>query len=33
MLVNRRVHGELTPEKIDAIIEKCRQKGGGGNPP
>ena len=26
MLVNRRVHGELTPEKIDAIIETCRQK-------
>jgi len=26
MLVNRRVHGELTPEKIDAIIEKCRHK-------
>jgi NADH-quinone oxidoreductase subunit E len=24
MLVNRRVHGELTAEKIDAILEKCR---------
>jgi NADH-quinone oxidoreductase subunit E len=24
MLVNRRVHGELTPEKIDAILEKLR---------
>ncbi len=32
MLVNRRVYGELTPEKIDGIIEKCRQKGGGGIP-
>jgi NADH-quinone oxidoreductase subunit E len=32
MLVNRRVHGELTPEKIDAIIETCRQNGGGGIP-
>lgn len=32
MLVNRRVHGELTPEKIDAIIEKYRQKAGGGIP-
>ncbi len=28
MLVNRRVHGELTPEKIDAIIETCRLQGG-----
>ena len=26
MLVNRRVYGELTPERVDAIIEKCRQK-------
>jgi NADH-quinone oxidoreductase subunit E len=33
ILVNRRVYGELTPQKIDEIIEKCRQKGGGGNPP
>lgn len=32
MLVNRRVYGELTPEKIDGVIEKCRQKGGGGIP-
>lgn len=24
MLVNRRVHGELTPEKIDGILEKLR---------
>lgn len=32
MLVNRRVYGELTSEKIDTIIEKCRQKGGGGIP-
>jgi NADH-quinone oxidoreductase subunit E len=24
MLVNRKVHGELTPEKIDAILEKLR---------
>ena len=26
MLVNRRVHGELTPEKIDGILEKCRSE-------
>jgi NADH-quinone oxidoreductase subunit E len=26
MLVNRRVHGSLTPEKIDEIIEKCRRE-------
>jgi len=26
MLVNRRVHGSLTPEKIDGILEKCRHK-------
>jgi len=26
MLVNRRVHGELTPEKIDGILEKCRNQ-------
>jgi NADH-quinone oxidoreductase subunit E len=26
MLVNRRVHGNLTPEKIDGILEKYRQK-------
>jgi NADH-quinone oxidoreductase subunit E len=26
MLVNRRVYGELTPEKIDEIIEKCRRE-------
>jgi NADH-quinone oxidoreductase subunit E len=26
MLVNRRVYGDLTPEKIDGILEKCRQK-------
>jgi NADH-quinone oxidoreductase subunit E len=32
MLVNRRVYGELTPEKIDGIIEKYRQKGGVGTP-
>ncbi len=25
MLVDRRVHGELTPEKIDAILERLRQ--------
>jgi NADH-quinone oxidoreductase subunit E len=30
MLVNRRVHGNLTPEKIDEIIEKCRQQAGKG---
>ncbi len=28
MLVNRRVHGYLTPEKIDEILETCRQKAG-----
>jgi NADH-quinone oxidoreductase subunit E len=28
MLVNRRVHGHLTPEKIDEILETCRQKAG-----
>jgi NADH-quinone oxidoreductase subunit E len=27
MLVNRRVHGNLTAEKIDGIIEQCRHKG------
>ena len=26
MLVNRRVHGNLTPEKIDGILEKCRHE-------
>jgi len=26
MLVNRRVHGELTPEKIDGILEKLREE-------
>jgi NADH-quinone oxidoreductase subunit E len=26
MLVNRRVHGSLTAEKIDEIIEKCRRE-------
>lgn len=26
MLVNRRVHGNLTPEKIDGIIDDCRRK-------
>jgi NADH-quinone oxidoreductase subunit E len=26
MLVNRRVHGELTPEKIDGIIAKLREE-------
>jgi NADH-quinone oxidoreductase subunit E len=26
MLVNRRVYGNLTPEKIDEILEKCRHK-------
>ncbi|MCU0601697.1 MAG: NADH-quinone oxidoreductase subunit NuoE [Desulfobacterales bacterium] len=26
MLVNRRVYGELTPEKIDGILEKCRSE-------
>jgi NADH-quinone oxidoreductase subunit E len=26
MLVNRRVYGSLTPEKIDEILVKCRQK-------
>jgi NADH-quinone oxidoreductase subunit E len=26
MLVNRRVHGSLTPEKIDEIIAKCRRE-------
>jgi NADH-quinone oxidoreductase subunit E len=26
MLVNRRVYGELTPEKIDEIIAKCRRE-------
>ena len=26
MLVNRRVHGSLTPEKIDEILNDCRQK-------
>lgn len=30
MLVNRRVYGELTPEKIDGILAKYRQKAGGG---
>jgi NADH-quinone oxidoreductase subunit E len=25
MLVNRRVHGSLTPEKIDEILNDCRQ--------
>jgi NADH-quinone oxidoreductase subunit E len=25
MLVNRRVYGSLTPEKIDEILEKCRR--------
>lgn len=32
MLVNRRVHGELTPEKIDAIIETYRHAAGAGIP-
>ena len=26
MLVNRRVYGNLTPEKIDDILEKCRSR-------
>jgi NADH-quinone oxidoreductase subunit E len=26
MLVNRRVHGNLTPEKIDGILDECRRK-------
>jgi NADH-quinone oxidoreductase subunit E len=26
MLVNRRVHGNLTPEKIDEILNECRNK-------
>jgi NADH-quinone oxidoreductase subunit E len=26
MLVNRRVHGNLTPEKIDGILNECRRK-------
>jgi NADH-quinone oxidoreductase subunit E len=26
MLVNRRVHGNLTPEKVDGILNECRQK-------
>lgn len=30
MLVNRRVYGELTPEKIDGILAKYRRKAGGG---
>jgi NADH-quinone oxidoreductase subunit E len=30
MLVNRRVYGNLTPEKIDGILAKCRQKAEGG---
>jgi NADH-quinone oxidoreductase subunit E len=30
MLVNRRVHGNLTPEKIDGIIETCRHEAGKG---
>ena len=29
MLVNRRVYGNLTPEKIDGILEKCRQEAKG----
>lgn len=28
ILVNRRVHGELNPEKIDEILENCRNKEG-----
>jgi NADH-quinone oxidoreductase subunit E len=31
MLVNRRVYGNLTPEKIDEILEKCRQKASNGS--
>jgi NADH-quinone oxidoreductase subunit E len=31
MLVNRRVHGNLTPEKIDEILEKCRSKARNGS--
>jgi NADH-quinone oxidoreductase subunit E len=30
MLVNRRVYGDLTPEKIDGIIEKCRREADSG---
>lgn len=33
MLVNRRVHGELTPEKIDAILEKLRREATSGAEP
>ena len=33
MLVNRRVHGELTPEKIDAILEKLRGEATSGAEP
>lgn len=30
MLVNRRVHGELTPEKIDGILAKLREQAASG---
>jgi NADH-quinone oxidoreductase subunit E len=33
MLVNRRVHGELTPEKIDGILEKLRGEATSGAEP
>jgi len=33
MLVNRRVHGELTPEKIDGILEKLRAEARSGAEP
>jgi NADH:ubiquinone oxidoreductase subunit E len=26
MLVNRRVYGDLTPEKINEVLETCRSK-------
>jgi NADH-quinone oxidoreductase subunit E len=33
MLVNRRVHGELTPEKIDGILAKLREQAQSGAAP
>jgi NADH-quinone oxidoreductase subunit E len=33
MLVNRRVHGELTPEKIDGILERLRGEATSGTAP
>jgi NADH-quinone oxidoreductase subunit E len=32
MLVNRRVYGNLTPEKIEGILTKCRSKAGEESP-